>query len=134
MYYRREAAGFFGFQLLKSLESVLVDEHPHPFAATRGKALQAWATKAHQWRGQIYSGRARYHTVEYDSFIKSQLASTKLTLGPYEVRISSRPPQNVGVPNPAYSTEWIEKKKKRPGFGQRVGCVGRHMDCWNTHL
>ena len=47
------------------------------------------------------------HTVEYDPFIKSQLASTKLTLEPHVVYISSRPPQNLGVPKPSYSTEWI---------------------------
>ena len=34
--------------------------------------------------------RQGYHTVEYDPFIKSQLASMQLTLGPYVVQIWSQ--------------------------------------------
>jgi len=46
------------------------------------------------------------HTVEYDPFIKSQLASTQLTLGPYLLKNSSRPPPKLGGAKPAYSTDW----------------------------
>ena len=42
-----------------------------------------------------------YRTVDYGPFIKSQLASPQLTLGPYMVQIWSRYPQNLGVLKPA---------------------------------
>ena len=41
--------------------------------------------------------------MEYDPFIKSQLASKILTLGPYVVQIRSRSPQTREATEPAYS-------------------------------
>ena len=37
-----------------------------------------------------------FHTMDYDPFIKSQLAFTRLTLGPYEVQIWSRNTPEAG--------------------------------------
>jgi len=45
-----------------------------------------------------------FNTVDFDPFIKSQLASTQLTLGPYVVQIWSRTPRISGGTNPSYST------------------------------
>ena len=42
----------------------------------------------------------------YDTFIKRQLASKQLTLCSHVVSISSRPPLDLSVPKPLYSTEW----------------------------
>ena len=41
-----------------------------------------------------------------DCVIKSRLASTQWTLGPYAVRIWSRIPKKSGRTKPSWSTEW----------------------------
>jgi len=38
----------------------------------------------------IIGTKSESHTVDYDPFIESQLASTQLTLGPYAVHVWSR--------------------------------------------
>ena len=51
--------------------------------------------------GEIGVGIVSHHTVAYDPFLKSQLASTQLTSGPYAVQIWSRIPHNSGGTTPS---------------------------------
>jgi len=48
----------------------------------------------------LAGGDSGNHVVYYGPFIKSQLASTQLTSGPYVKQIWSRPPEISGSPKP----------------------------------
>jgi len=47
-----------------------------------------------------------FHTADYDPYIKSQLASTQLTVEPYVVQIWSRNPRIFEATNPSKSAVW----------------------------
>ena len=75
-----------------------------------GWNLSHFTSPAPRIGGNVDSARwtRTYHTVEYDPFIKSRLASTQLTLGANEVQVLSRPPPNLEFSKPWYSTECLD--------------------------
>ena len=63
--------------------------------------------------------KGRHHTVDYDPFIKNQLVSMQLILGPYVLQTWSRNPQNFEATKPSKSTVW-KGSKDEPGTSRRA--------------
>ena len=64
-----------------------------------------------------------FHTVDYAPFIKSQLNSMQLTLGPYVVQIWARNPQNLEKTKRSESTVWSHRPGTNPVRFTMQGCL-----------
>ena len=93
---------------------------------------------------RVWRWLSAHHTVDHDTFIKSQLASTQLTLGPCVVQFWSPPPPQIGLDVKCWQCYRIRRRELSndphatsiclPGTNRNVHSIyfpGAHI---NVHL